>query len=199
MSQSVNAIPQADPANGGSLPGLIDEALKRFKINLEDCMPASVVTYDHVANVAVIQPSIKMVTSDGILLSRGALASIPVFTLGGGGFLIRFPLVAGSRGWIKATDRDISLYLQAQTGAETHPNTARLHSFSDGVFIPDVMADFILNSEDVNHMTIQNKTGTIRIALAPDRIRVTSPLFQIDSATIQFTTAPNVGALTPWP
>lgn len=206
-----NVPPDYDSANQGTLQGVIRQALQTFLMNTDDMLPATVISYDRVANVASVQPCIQMVTTDGTLVGRGAIASVPVLSIGGGGFLVNFPLVGGSRGWIKANDRDISLYLQASATAP--PNTKRFHSFSDGLFIPDVVAGFTVNGEDANNMVIQNTDGTIRVALWPDRVKVTtpngtgqfgpdrilftSPLFQIDSAAIQFSSSPVVGTLSP--
>lgn len=191
MSDTVN--PQIDNANEGSLAGVMTQALRGFELKLEHCLPATVISYDRTNNVASVQPNILMVATDGSTVGRTPLARIPVISLGGGGFNISFPLVAGSTGWIHASDRDISLYLQS--GGMTQPNTQRAHSFSDGHFVPDVLANYVLNSEDANNMVIQNKAGTIRIALWPDRVKITTPRFDVDSAAIHMTTNPIIGPL----
>lgn len=169
MSDTVN--PQIDNANEGSLAGVITQALRGFELKLEHCLPATVISYDRVANVASLQPNIQMVATDGTLVGRAPLASIPVIALGGGGFNITFPLVAGSKGWIHAGDRDISLYLQS--GGMTPPNTQHAHTFSAGHFVPDVLANYVLNGEDANNMVIQNTAGNVRIAIWPDQIKLT--------------------------
>ena len=95
--------------------------------------------------------------------------------MGGGGFTINFPLVEGSTGWIKANDRDISLYLQSAY-AESPPNTDRLHTFSDAVFFPDIMADYTINAEDLAaNAVIQNAAGTVRISLWPAKVKIVAP------------------------
>jgi len=120
-------------------------------------------TYNRNANVAFVQPSILTVTTDQTLVAKAAPAAVPVLALGGGGFCMNFPLVTGSRGWIKACDRDISLYLQANAAAA--PNSKLLHSFSNGFFIPDVVNGFTINGADTNALVIQNSTGTVRMAM----------------------------------
>ncbi|OWK42477.1 hypothetical protein [Fimbriiglobus ruber] len=45
--------------------------------------------------------------------------------------------MTGDTGWIKANDRDISLF--KQTTAASSPNTARLHDFADAMFFPDTL------------------------------------------------------------
>lgn len=212
MSYSENdVIPQYNPSNRGTLQGVIDEALNSLLKNTDDMLPATVIGYDRVSNVASVQPSIYSVATDGTLIKKASIASVPVFALGGGGFVVNFPLVSGSRGWIKAGDRDISLYLQAMNNAA--PNTKRMHTFENGLFIPDIVSGFTINGEDTNNMVIQTLDGTIRVAIWPDRVKVTTPnatgqfgpdrllfttpLFQINSPIIQFATAPHVGPLTP--
>lgn len=211
MSFSITADPAYDDANKGTLQGVLRQALSRALANTEDMLPATVISYDRVGNVASVQPSIKIVATDGTLAARASVASVPVFAYGGNGFVINFPLVSGSRGWIKANDRDISLYLQSSLSAA--PNSKRMHKFSNGMFIPDIVGGYTISGEDTNNMVIQTLDGTIRVALWPDRVKITTPngtaqigpdrilmttpLFQINSNTIQFSSNPHVGALTP--
>ena len=76
-------------------------------------------------------------------------------------------------GWIKANDRDISLFLQSYTN--NRPNTVRLHTFEDAIFIPDIMTGYTINSEDADSMVIQNTTGTVRVSINDQRIKMTAP------------------------
>jgi hypothetical protein len=141
-------------------------------------LPATVIAYDRAKNVASVQPQIYTVSTDGTVIKKAAVAAIPVLCLGGGGFLINFPLVAGSRGWIKANDRDISLYMQS--GKMAAPNTQLLHDFSNAMFIPDVVNGYTLASEDDNNMVIQNFAGTVKIALWLDQIKITAPTLLVN-------------------
>lgn len=211
MSDSTTADPQYELANEGTLTGLLEEFRKHVLKNMDGMLPATVISYDGNSNLASVQPSVHMVATNGTLVGRAALASIPVLSLGGGGFNIRFPLVNGSTGWIKASDRDISLYIQKSAAAG--PGSNRMHSFSDGLFIPDALSSFSLNSEDTNNFVIQSKDGSLRVAIWPDRVKVTSPggstehradrilhtaeMFQINCGNIQFSTQPKIGALSP--
>lgn len=194
MSGSVLTDPYYDPSNEGSLQGIFAEALNQHSKDLQVMLPATVIAYDRATNFASVQPAINMVASGGAIVPREPIASIKVITIGGGGFVLTFPLPAGAKGWIKACDRDISLYLQ--TGGQTHPPSKRFHSFSDGVFIPD-FSSFTIAGEDTEHATLQNQAGTIRIALWADRIKLTSPRVDVDSAEINFTSSPHIGTLPP--
>lgn len=182
MSDFTTVTPTIDNANSGSLPGLFNAFMKTMKINLDDCMPATVIGYDRASNRASIQPQMSMVLSDGTIKPRGAIASIPVMTLGGGGFFINFPLVGGSRGWIKSTDRDMSLYLQSMQ--QQAPNTQRMHSFEDSFFVPDVVGGYTINAEDANNMVISSMDGTIRVALWSDQVKLTAPLVTVSDRLV---------------
>ncbi|CAM6031752.1 unnamed protein product [Sphagnum compactum] len=130
--------------------GLLEEFQTYLLKTTDDMLPAIVVAYDRTSNIATVQPAIHMVTTDNTLVGRSQVASVPVLALGGGGFFINFPLVSGSRGWIKACDRDISLYLQASAAAA--PNGKLLHHFSNGVFIPDIVKGYTISGDDVDNM-----------------------------------------------
>ena len=62
------------------------------------------------------------------------VASVPVFQISMGGFAINFPCNPGDLGWLKANDRDISMF--KQTGQQAQPNTQRKHSFEDANLHP---------------------------------------------------------------
>jgi phage baseplate assembly protein gpV len=158
------------------------EMMRQFALRDDNCLPAMVQAYDRVKNVVTVKPLISWVTIDNKSISRSPLAKIPAMSFGGGGFHLNFPLKAGDLGWIIATDRDLSLYLQNLK--ESPPNSGRYHSFSDSVFIPDVMRQYTVNAEDSTAMVLQSTDGSTRIAIdvggviritAPTSVTVTSP------------------------
>lgn len=211
MSFTNTVNPDFDKSNQGTLQGVINQAIRQAMVNLECMLPATVISYDRTNNVASVQPSIMVVGTDGSLVGRAPLASVPVLAIGGGGFVLNFPQTAGGKGWIKASDRDISLYLQS--GGQVGPNTARLHSFSDGMFIPDIGSGFTLNGEDAVNAVLQSIDGTIRIAVWSNQVKITTPdgtltlgpgktllttiRFDVNSPDINFSSAPHVGPLPP--
>ena len=148
------APPSIDPADEDSLPGVFRSVLQKFLQQTDDMLPAVVIAYDRATNRATVQPHIMLGTTDGRKISRAQIASVPVLNLGAGGFVLSFPVKPGDLGWIKASDRDISLYLQG--GAkEEWPNTKRLHSFEDGLFIPDALKGFTVVAEDAERVVLQ--------------------------------------------
>lgn len=173
-----------DFASKGSLAGMLEFAFRKLLMNTDDMLPATIVTYNRTGNVAVVQPAIHMLTNDKQLVERASIAMVPVLAIGGGNCFLNFPLVAGSKGWIKASDRDISVYMQNQTASG--PNTNRVHSFEDGLFIPDVMSGMVINEEDENCTVLSTIDGTMRISLGDGRIKVTTPALVFDTPSVEF-------------
>lgn len=182
-----NAPPSIDPADLGSLTGMIRAILRKNGMQQEDMLPAVVVAYDRASNRATIKPMIQMVDTNGNSIGRAGVASVPVFQFGAGGFMMSFPVKAGNIGWLKANDRDISLFMQGFT--EIKPNTQRIHSFQDSMFFPDVLTGFTINSEDTDNAVLQNLAGTVRLALASDKIKMTvgDISLQISSSGVDIT------------
>lgn len=140
----------------------------------DDMLPAQVIAYDRASNRAQVQPLIAMVSTNSTLIDRAQIAALPVLQLGGGGFVLSFPLQTGDLGWIKASDRDISLFLQ--TFQNSPPNTQRMHSFSDALFIPDTMLRAVsIAGEDAGNAVFQNTDGTVKIALWDNLIKILAP------------------------
>ena len=169
-----------DPANDDSLTGTFKEVLKKFLQSTDDMLPAMVQQYDRAKNMARVQPLIQVVDTEGQTFNRAPLANVPVLLLGGGGFFVSFNLPTGSLGWIKSNDRDISLFLQQH--ANNRPNTARLHTFEDSLFIPDIMTGYTIAGEDEQAAVIQSTNGSVKISLSNDRININAPAINLTAS-----------------
>lgn len=169
-----------DPADSGSLSGALRIVARKLGEQTDGQLPAVVISYDRDRNVATVKPLIKKIMMDGSSGSRNNLAEIPVLALGGGGFVINFPLEAGDKGWIEASDRDISLFIQSME--ESKPNTFRIHSFSDGRFIPDIFRAYTISGEDSGRMVIQKLDGTVKISLGESDMKLTAPTLNFNDA-----------------
>ncbi len=157
--------PSFDPANRGNLAAVIRFVLTKFLQGTDDMLPAKVISYDRATNRAQVVPLLAIITTGNTQVQRAQIASVPVLQLGGGGFVISCPLKAGDLGWIKANDSDVSLFLKSLKASP--PNTARLHSFEDAMFIPDTMFQNV-HISDPDSMSIQNLDGSVKIALNDD-------------------------------
>lgn len=167
-----HAKPSRDPANDGTMMGMARQVLEKFLQGVDDMLPARVISYDRATNRATVVPMVKLLTTDGRQVTRAQVASVPVMQLGGGGVVLSFDLQPGALGWLKANDRDISLVTQAYQ--DHAPNTLRLHSFQDAVFIPDVMTGYTIPAEDESHAVLQTLDGSVRVAVWPDRLKLTA-------------------------
>lgn len=176
-----NPTPSQRPGQSDSLSGSMDLVLRKFLLDVDDMLPARIVSYDPPpANRAQIEILYKVTMTDGSLNPLMAPAEVPVRFPGGGGFVFTFPLVPGDLGWIKATDRDMSLFLQSY---EAEPgNTARLHCFEDGVFIPDVMTAFTM--ADADGISIQTTDGGNSVTVKEDSV-----VMKVGTATMTLTSA----------
>jgi hypothetical protein len=171
---TTNSPPSANPADLYSLRGVLKLTLTKFLQKTDDMLPAKVVAYNAQTNTAQVQPMIVVVTTDGQQVPRAQVASVPVMQISGGGFMMRFPVKSGDLGWIKANDRDISMF--KQTWAQSQPNTQRKHSFMDAIFIPQAAWNLIaVATEDANNSVWQNYAGTVKIALWNTMIKILAP------------------------
>lgn len=175
--------PSGSPADDGTFIGLFRFAHDKFLQGVDDMLPARVIAYDRATNMARVQPLISMVTTNNQQVDRAQVASVPVLQLGGGGFVLSFPIKTGDIGWIKANDRDISLF--KQSGVNSPPNTQRKHSFEDALFIPDTMLRGItVAPEDQNNVVLQNISGSVRISMSETGIEITTPSFKINGVNV---------------
>lgn len=164
-----NPTPSRKPGQESSLAGAMDLVLRKFLLDVDDMLPARIVAYDRARNRAQIAILYQVTMTDGSLNPLMAPAEVPVLALGGGGLCLSFPLRPGDLGWIKASDRDLSRFLQSYEAEPGH--TARLHCFEDGLFIPDVMKDFVVR--DAEAATLQTLDGAASVAVKPDSIVLT--------------------------
>jgi hypothetical protein len=155
--------PSRNPTNNSSLAGVFDVVMQKFLQDLNDMLPAQIIAYDRASNLAQVQPLIDNVLTDGTIQSQSPVMSIPVVQIGGGGFMLNFPIKAGDLGWIKANDRDISLF--KQSWGKTIPNTGLKHDFSSAIFIPSILTGFIIAASDSENVTLQNLAGTLRFSM----------------------------------
>ena len=173
------APPNLDVANDDDMSGIMNDVLSNWLRGVDDMIPARVVSYNDATNRATVKPLVMLGTTDGQKVSRATVANIPVFRFGGGGFFIRFPLKPGDFGWLKASDRDISLVMQ-RGGMEDWPNTLRQHSFSHGMFFPDTLKEWVIDGGNADAVVIQSLDGSVCISLHAGKVK-------IDAADIEIT------------
>lgn len=155
--------PSRNPTDDDSLLGTFNVVLRKFLQGVDDMLPAKIVSYDRASNIAQVQPLISVLITDGTIIERAPILSVPVQQVGGGGFMSNFPIKKDDIGFIKANDRDISLFKQSLQ--MSIPNSARYHSFADAIFMPMILAGFSIDGTDTNRFVLQSLDGTIRISM----------------------------------
>jgi hypothetical protein len=189
-------IPSINPSNLGSMTGMLREVMGKFLQNVDDMLPAKVISFDRTTNLAQVQPLIMVVKTDNTIQARAIVASIPVLQIGGGNFMLNYNLNPGDLGFIKANDRDISLFMQSFT--QSPPNTYRKHSFSDAIFIPAALKGYTINAEDADNVVLSTLDGTQRVAIWANQVKITSNArIILDAPVVEMTgvfeTGTNVG------
>lgn len=195
MSTPPLPAPSKNQSDQHTMPGMLDAVFKKQMQGTHGQLPAKVLSYDRVRNIAVVQPLIMVLQTNGQTVSRAQIAEVPVLALGGGGYVLNFPLKKNDLGWIEASDRDISLFLQAH--GEAQPNTARLHSFEDGRFVPDAFAQYVIEGEDAAAVVLQSLDGSVRIAIDAAGVRIIGPAIRADCQTFTINAAEGVVINTP--
>lgn len=172
-----------DPADQDNLGGAFRFIMRKALMNTDGMLPATVIAADDQRKFATVRPQVQVKGTDDKLTSRAQVAKVPIFHIGAGGFVMHFPVKPGDAGWIIASDRDISLYMQ--TDKEAGPNTNRIHSFEDGLFIPDQARKFVLSDDDADNAVWQALDGLSKITLGPAKIG-------LDHQTLVAITCPHV-------
>ena len=168
-----NNNPSVDPADTKGLSGLLRFAMKKQLQKTDGMLPAKVIAVTADRSFATVQPMIMVQGTDGALTMRPQYARIPVGAMGAGNYVLSFPITPGDLGWISASDRDISLFIQSMDAAG--PNTNRLHAFEDGVFWPDKARQWALADGDAAKAVFQSLDGSIKITLGTDQITIEHP------------------------
>lgn len=190
MSELKPLISGAPPARSQMVTA-IDSVLYAHDLKFENMIPAIVVEYDRNNNKATVTPAIATVFVDESVRTRQDLVEIPTLALGGGNFVISFPLKKGDLGWIHAADRDLDEF--KSTLAVARPNNGTLHKFGQGMFIPDIFRQYTINEEDEGAMVIQSTDGATRISIRGDNIKITAPTgVVVDTPLTTFTGDVNI-------
>jgi len=170
-------------AGKGDITYAINQAISQhMRDNVDDMLPATVVSYNAATNRAVVKPLSVMVDSAGKQIEREPIGDIPVYRYGGGGFVVTLPVQPGDFGWLKASDRDITHNLTT-TGTQARPQTGRTHSFSDGMFYPDTAAN--VPGASGSEMSMRSISGGSKLDIGSSNIGIASSTM---AATIPTTT-----------
>ena len=168
------------------------------------CLPATVVSYDHDSQRAVVQvvPAfLRRLAGAVVVDGHPIVPGVPVVFMGASDYSDTWPLSVGDPGLLLFCDRSIDEWLS--TGAaKTEPQDRRRHDINDGVFIPGhrpfadpVPASGLNASARVIRapaLQLGDSTATDYVALAS---LVSTELARIWTLLTTWTVAPNDGGL----
>ena len=160
---------------GASLAGALRQAL----MQVEGMLPAVVIAVDRAAGRCTVKPMVMAGTVSGQKVARPQVAGVPIMCLGAGGIYASYPVKAGDLGFLFAGDRDASLFYQSN-GGEDWPNTERLHSFSDGGFLPLRLFDFsIAGGVLADGFCLQTESGQTFVTVKEGEIQLQATTIKI--------------------
>lgn len=166
-----NQQPSIVPADYGTLTGAIKIAVEKAMQGMDVMMPVEVVAFDRATNRATVKHLIQMQGTDGEKVDRANVSSVRVYQFGNASFSMSLPIKPGDKGWLMAADRDISIFQQGLQ--KDAPNTRRMHSFQDGLFMPDSMNMGNVQAADADNVTIQLHDGGAVISLGANSVTLT--------------------------
>lgn len=167
-----NPIFPNKPTDGETPTSVMDKYLRNKLLDVDNCLPARIESYDRTTNIATIRPLINKVLADNRVMERAKIYEVQCLCNGGGGYILSFPIKQDDKGWIIAADRDISVFKQSLDIGR--PDTGRIHSFSDCWFIPDALRNYVINSEDADCTVLQTADGNVRVVVDRDQVRIVS-------------------------
>lgn len=163
--------------NAVDLPGLMEFLFRAFSMQLEFCMPAVVVQYDRNSNIVQCQGALNMKKVDGSSQER-QIIKLPCFNPYGLHVGINFPLSPGDTGWIIAADRDSAFFKQMLSKVD--PQSADVHQYAFGYFVPDKVKDMTILPEDTGALVIGALDGSTKIHVRPSDILISTGTAKID-------------------
>lgn len=170
----VGILTSLSPADQESLQSSIEKWARDKAFMTDGSLPAMVESYDRVKNVATVRPVIARMTVSGVQINRKAVYDVPVVALGAGGFVINFPVKPGDIGWINACDRDLDTFKQQLDSgvSDAPPVTARVRTFADSWFVPDIMRRFTVLGAHSDEAVFQSLDGSSRVAVGSGKVTV---------------------------
>ena len=151
------------------------EALTRILDNklraVNNALPAKIVTYDAVKQLASVKPLLNRKLKDNTELVLPVINNVPVMLPRTANAIISLPIAVDDKVLLVFCDRSLDEWLSS--GNEVFPSDNRMHSFSDAIAIPGLY-DFSSTSDaSTNDLLIKHKESKITI-LANGDIKISA-------------------------
>ena len=129
-----------------------------------------VLAFDEAALTVDVQPITRYPDEDTFQTKPPVLA-VPVATIYGGGFVIRPVYKAGDIGVVVYLDRDSDAVIAG--GAEADPNTERLHSGDDAVFVGGIRTGgSSISGHPAGSLSLGTADGGVYLSISPSGIDI---------------------------
>lgn len=118
-------------------PNLVDlllTAIRANQLEVNTCMPATIVEYDSATLTATVQPSFRRRTQDDTYISRPTIQNVPVVFPRSGVKGVYFPIAKGDPCLLVFSQRSLDTWLG--NGGEIELSDPRLHNINDAIAIP---------------------------------------------------------------
>lgn len=161
------------------LGSVFGNMVRQALMQIEGMLPAVVTAIDRAAGRVSVKPLVMAGTAGGGKVPRPVVSNIPIMTMGAGGIYASFPVKVGDLGFVFSASRDTSLFYQSN-GGEDWPNTERIHSFSDGGFLPLKLFDFsIAGGVLPDGFSLQTDEGSTFVTLKAGEVQITATKVKI--------------------
>lgn len=129
-----------------------------------------VLAFDEAALTVDVQPITRYPDEDTFQTKPPVLA-VPVATIYGGGFVIHPVYKAGDIGVVVYLDRDSDAVIAG--GAEADPNTERLHSGDDAVFVGGIRTGGnSISGHPAGSLSLGTADGGVYLSISPSGIAI---------------------------
>jgi hypothetical protein len=175
-NQSTIIQPTSQQANPPDLRVLLDSFSLEIAKQINCVRPGIIqaVYSNNTVDIQIAQQQVTSVQADGTktFAQFAFLKDVPIYTLGGGGVTITFPIKVGDECLVLFCDREIyNWYLTGQISAPTSP---RLHDFSDAICLCGLRSvPNNLSGISTSEAQIRSNDGATSIGLNPTTYKIT--------------------------
>jgi len=148
---------------------VVNKAAEKERLDIHTALPGRVVKFNANQNTVTVESMITQILTDGNNLALPPLVDVPVQFPRGGGFVVTFPISDGDEGLIVFNERCIDGWWA--NGDKSAPMDARLHDYSDAVFIPGISSlKNIIPNVFMDGVSMQTVDGGTYIRLTNGKI-----------------------------
>lgn len=161
------------PAQNTPIKEVIDDRIAFAVERLNTCLPAKIVEFDNIKQVATVRPVVAEMYKDGVTKPFSDIVVVPVIFPTGGGGSITFPITKGDECLLWFSQRAFDTWLV--TGdSPIKPTVQRYHNYNDAfamVGLKSFKNSLKASTENVEiRMDDDNGNSLAKVVLQPDSV-----------------------------